>query len=107
MTTEHGSFSIILCGGCDSLRHHLLLAVGGQGPVQRSAKVLQPSHDARVHLDPPPPSAGPVQHGPHERKTAVLSREPPDHLDPSAGLPEGPLDEVGVPDPPPVLAGEP
>ena len=36
----------------------------------------------------------------------MSAREPVDDLDPAAGLAEGPFDEVGVPDPPPVLRGK-
>jgi hypothetical protein len=58
------------------------------------------------HLHAPPASAGPVQHGPHQAQPGTLSGEPADDFDPPAGLAEGPLDEVGVPDPVPVLLGE-
>jgi hypothetical protein len=59
------------------------------------------------HVDAPPSPAGLVQGRPHEGQAAPLAGQPADHFDPPAGLPEGPLDEVGVADPPPVLGGEP
>ncbi len=38
--------------------------------------------------------AGPVEHGRDQPETRAFVGEPADHLDPSAGLPEGALDEI-------------
>src|SRR5215216_4719042 len=48
----------------------------------------------------------PRQHRPHQRQAGALAGQPADHLGAPAGLPEGPLDQVGVTDAVPVLAGE-
>src|SRR6478752_10701314 len=45
-----------------------------------------------------PSSAGAVQDGPDEVKAAGFAGEPADDFDPPAGLAEGALYEVGVPD---------
>ena len=41
---------------------------------------------------------------PDERQAGALTGEAADHLDPPAGLAEGALDEIGVPDAVPVLS---
>ena len=46
------------------------------------------------------------QHSPHQAEAAGLARQPADDLHPPAGLAEGALDEVGVPDPLMVLDGQ-
>ena len=46
-----------------------------------------------------PPGGGPVEDGPDQRQAAGLAGQPADDLDAAAGLAEGALDEVGVPDP--------
>ncbi len=54
-----------------------------------------------------PSTAGPVEHGPHERQAGAFAGEPADDLHPPAGLAEGAFDEVGVPDAAMVLSREP
>ena len=56
--------------------------------------------------DAAPAAAGAVKHGPDQAQAGALAGQPADHLGASAGLSEGPLDEVGVADPVPVLAWE-
>ena len=73
---------------------------------QLAAQVLEQPDGLRCLGDTAPAPAGPVQHRPHQRQAAGLAREAADHLHPPAGLAEGALDEVGVTDPLPVLAGE-
>ena len=48
-----------------------------------------------------------VEYGPYEGETACLAGEPTDDFHASSGLTEAAFDEVGVPDPFPVLDGEP
>ena len=57
--------------------------------------------------DTAPAAAGAVKHRPDQAQAGALARQPADDLGASAGLSKGPLDEVGVPDPMPVLAWEP
>ncbi len=74
---------------------------------QRPAQVLQQAQAVGGHGQAAPAAGGPVQHGPHQGQAAGLAGEPADDLDPAAGLTEGALDEVGVPDAVVVLGGEP
>ena len=57
-------------------------------------------------VTPAPAPAGPIEHGPDQAQAGAFAGEPADDLDPSAGLAEGALDEVGVTDPLVVLDGE-
>ncbi len=74
---------------------------------QRPTQVLQEAEAVGCHGQAAPAAGGPVQHGPHQGQAAGLAGEPADDLDPAAGLTEGALDEVGVPDAVVVLGGEP
>src|SRR5215216_2636122 len=58
------------------------------------------------HGKPAPALRCPVQDRPDQAEAALLTRQVVDHLDPAAGLAEGPLDEVGVPDALAVLSRE-
>lgn len=57
-------------------------------------------------LDSSPATAGPVEHGPHQRQAGPLAGESADHLHSAACLAEGALYEVGVPDAAVVFGGE-
>jgi hypothetical protein len=93
----------MLRGGCDGLGDHLRR----DGRVdQLAAQVLQQAQ-CGGHGQAAPAAAGPVEHGPHQRQARALAGEPADDLHPSAGLTEGALDEVRVPDALPVLGREP
>ena len=74
--------------------------------VKLAAQLLQQPHRSGSHDHPTPATRGPVQHRPHQRQAGPLARQPADHLDAAAGLPEGPLDQIGVADPGPVLTGK-
>src|SRR5260370_13126712 len=74
---------------------------------QRAAQVLELAQPGGGHREAAPAAGGPVQDGPDQGEAAGLAGEPADDLDPAAGLAEGALDEVGVPDPAVVLRGEP
>jgi hypothetical protein len=52
------------------------------------------THASRVRRGPAPPTPGSAR---------ALAGPPAEHLDPPAGLPQGPLDQVGVADPLPAL----
>jgi hypothetical protein len=71
------------------------------------AQVLEAAQGGGGHGEPAPALGGPVEHGPNRRQAGLLAGGPADPLDAAAGLAEGPLDQVGVADPLPVLAGEP
>ena len=73
---------------------------------QRAAQVLEQPQTDGGHGVPAPAGRGPVEHRSHQGQAGVLAGQPADGLDSAAGLTEGPFDEVGVPDPGPVLAGE-
>ena len=73
---------------------------------QRAAQVLQRAQAVGGHGQAAPAAGGPVQYGPDQGEAAGLAGEPADDLDPAAGLAEGALDEVGVPDALVVLGGE-
>src|SRR5262249_54903828 len=103
-----------LCGGSDSF--WLIIGLGrcdGAWPQltgwfeQRAAQVLQEPQALGGHGQAAPAAGGPVENGPDQGEAAGLAGEPADDLDPSAGLAEGPLDEVGVPDTVVVPGGEP
>src|SRR5664280_3040906 len=80
---------------------------GGAGRRPRGpAQVVQQPQPGGGHGEAAPATAGPVQDRPDQRGAAVLAGQPADDLHPAAGLAKGPLDEVGVPDPIPVLPGE-
>ena len=68
-----------------------------------AAEILKQADGGRGVDQTPPAAAGPVQHRPHQREAGPLAGEAADHLGPPAGLPEGPLEQVGVADPLPVL----
>lgn len=92
----------MLCGGRDGLGVGL---VGGW--VEKvTAEVLEQPGRGRGGGQPAPAAARAVQDGPDELEARPLAGEPPDDLGPAAGLPEGPLEQVGVADALPVLAGE-
>jgi len=74
---------------------------------QGAAQVLQEAQAVAGHGQAAPASGGPVQDGPDQGEAGGLAGEPADHLGAAAGLAEGRLDEVGVPDPVMVLSGEP
>jgi hypothetical protein len=57
--------------------------------------------------DATPPAAGAVQDRPDQAQARALAGQPADHLGAAAGLAEGPLDQVGVPNPVPVLGWKP
>ena len=103
-----------LGGGSDSFGLIVGL-VGGDGAwpqlagwfEQRAAQVLQQPQAVGGHGQAAPAAGGPVEHGPDQGEAAGLAGEPADDLDPAAGLAEGALDEVGVPDALVVLGGEP
>src|SRR6266516_5600532 len=65
---------------------------------QRPAQVLELAQACGGHGEAAPAAGGAVEDGPYEGEAAGLAGEPTDDLDPAAGLAEGPLDEVGVPD---------
>jgi hypothetical protein len=88
----------------DSLVDGVLL--NDVGVEQLAAKLGKQADGAEGLLHAPPAPAGPVEHRPHQAQAAALPGEPTDDLDPSAGLAEGALDEVGVPDAVVVLGGE-
>src|SRR5512132_1430170 len=71
--------------------------------VELAARLLQQPHRSGGHYHPTPATRGPVQYRPHQAQARPLPWQPADHLDSPAGLPEGPLDQVGVADPGPVL----
>src|SRR5216683_6714294 len=79
----------------------------GGGFEQRAAQVLQQAQASGGHGQAAPAAGGPVQHGPYQGEAAGLAGQPADDLDPAAGFPEGPLDEVGVPGPVVVPGREP
>ena len=65
---------------------------------QGAAQVLQEAQPVAGHGQAAPAGRGPVQDGPDQGEAAGLAGEPADDLGAAAGLPEGALDEVGVPD---------
>jgi hypothetical protein len=103
MAQGAGAVGGMLCGGGDSLVDHLLKSAGVE---ELSTEVLEESQRPGGHGQAPPATRGPIQYRPHQRQAARLARQPTDHLDAAAGLAEGPLDEVGVADAPPVLTWE-
>src|SRR5215218_7516265 len=94
----------MLRGSCDGLVDHLLV---GRRVQELAAQVLQQAQRPRGHREAAPAAAGAVKHRPHQRQAGTLAGEPADDLGASAGLAEGPLDKVRVPDPVPVLGWEP
>jgi hypothetical protein len=68
---------------------------------------LEESDPGRGLGDAAPAAAGAVKHGPDQAQARALAGQAANHLGPAAGLSKGPLDEVGMPDPMPVLAWEP
>src|SRR5579863_10105889 len=74
---------------------------------QRAAEILQVTQAVAGHGQAAPAAGGAVEDCPHEGEAARLAGEPANDLGAAAGLAEGPLDEVGVPDAVVVLSGEP
>ena len=74
---------------------------------ERTAQVLEQPQAVGGHGQTSPAAGGPVEHGPDQGEAGGLAGAPADDLDPSAGLAEGALDEVGVPDAMVVFGGEP
>ena len=72
-----------------------------------ATQALEQSKGLGRHGEAPRATAGPVRHGPHQRRAGALPGEPTDDLDPPPGLAEGALDEVEVADASPVLGREP
>src|SRR2546426_8137652 len=97
----------ILRGGSDSSLDHLLSFIAVRRSEQCPAKVLEATDGPRVHVHASPSPAGPVQHRPHQRQAAPLPGQATDHLHSATGFPEGPLYEIGVADPLPMLLGKP
>src|SRR5215468_11572594 len=94
-----------LCGGSGSF--WLIIGLGrcdGAWPQltgwfeQRAAQVLQEPQAIWGHGQAAPAAGGPVEHGPDQGEAAGLAGQPADDLDAAAGLAEGSLDEVGMPD---------
>ena len=77
----------------------------GGGLEQGAAQVVQEPEPCGGHGEAALACPGAVQHGPDQASDRVLAGEPADDRNPAAGLSEGPLDEVGVPDPGPVFTG--
>src|SRR5215468_9351732 len=94
-----------LCSGSDSF--WLIIGLGrcdGAWPQltgwfeQRATQVLQEPQAIWGHGQAAPAAGGPVEHGPDQGEAAGLAGQPADDLDAAAGLAEGSLDEVGMPD---------
>jgi hypothetical protein len=88
----------MLRGGGDSLGGHLLGCLWSWLAEQFAPQVLQPAQRLGGHGEPAPALGCPVQDRPDQRQAALLAGQPADDLDPAAGFPEGPLDQVGMPD---------
>jgi hypothetical protein len=94
----------MLGGGGDGLVDYLLW----HGRVEElAAEVLEQAQPFGGHGEAGPAAAGPVQHRPDQRQAGGLAGQPADHLGSPSGLPEGPLDQVAVADPSPVLGRKP
>jgi hypothetical protein len=96
---------IRLCSGSDSF--WLIIGLGRRDSgwpqltgwfEQRAAQVLQEPQAIWGHSQAAPAAGSPVEHGPDQGEAAGLAGQPADDLDPAAGLAEGSLDEVGMPD---------
>ena len=74
---------------------------------QGAAQVLEQAQAVGRHGQAAPAAGGAVQHGPEQAQAGGLAGEAADDLGAAAGLAEGALDEVGVPDPVVVLRWEP
>jgi hypothetical protein len=106
-------FMVRLGGGTDSFGAVSDLS-GGYGAwpqlggwvEQGAAQVLELAQSGGGHGEAAPAAGGAVQDGPDQGEAAGFAGQPADDLDPAAGLAEGALDEVGVPDPVVVLAGK-
>src|SRR5215475_7184734 len=94
-----------LCSGSDSF--WLIIGLGrcdGAWPQltgwfeQRATQVLQEPQAIWGHGQAASAAGGPVEHGPDQGEAAGLAGQPADDLDAAAGLAEGSLDEVGMPD---------
>ena len=65
---------------------------------QGVAQVLEQAQAVAGHRQPVPAAEGPVSDGRHMGEAGGLAGQSAGELGPAAGLAEGPLDEVGVPD---------
>lgn len=105
---------VMLGGGTDILRGVSGLA-GGDGAWtelagrfdQGTAQVLEQTEAIAGHGQAAPAAGGPVEDGPDQGEAGGLAGQAADDLGAAAGLAEGPLDEVGMPDAVVVLSGEP
>src|SRR5215203_5523487 len=95
---------MMLRGSGDGLVDHLLV---GRWVQELAAQVLQQAQRPRGQREAAPAAASAVQDRPDQRQAGALAGQPTDDLGPPTGLAEGPLDEVGVADPSPVLSWEP
>src|SRR4029077_18703114 len=106
---------MVMLGGSADILRALAGSGGGYGAwpelagriEQRSAQVLQQPEAVAGHGQPAPAPGGPVQDRPHQGEAGGLAGEAADDLGAAAGLTEGPLDEVRMPDARVVLSGEP
>ena len=105
---------VMLGDGSDSVGDFVVVGSGvALGPEPRgwveqcAAQVLQRAGALAGHGEAAPSSTCAVQNGPDQRQAADLAGEPADDLDAAAGLPEGALDEGGMPDQLVVLGREP
>src|SRR6266542_6378583 len=94
---------MMLRGRCDGLVGPLLEWVEGQ---ELTTEILEAAQRLGGHRQATPALGGPVQDRPDQRQAALFTGQAADHLDAAAGLPEGPLDQVGVADALAVLSRE-
>jgi len=71
-----------------------------------AAQILELAERFGCHRTAAPTRGCPLEDRPDEREAALLAGKSTDHLHPTSGLPEGALEQVGVPDAAVVLGGE-
>src|SRR5438094_4836818 len=95
----------MLRGGCDSFGEHVVV-VDEDVVEQLTAEFGEEADRGNGLVDASPAAAGSVEHGPHQRQAGPFAGESADDLHSAAGLTEGALYEVGVPDAAVGLGGE-
>jgi len=96
-------------GGCVGVDDRWPVRRGMQ-PLRRleelAAQILELAERFGCHRTAAPTRGCPLEDRPDEREAALLAGKSTDHLQTTSGLPEGALEQVGVPDAAVVLGGE-
>jgi hypothetical protein len=84
-----------------------VLGWGGVRTEEIGAEALEQPEVGGVHVDSAPIDSSAVEYRPDQRQATAFAGQAADDLDPAARFAEGPLDQVGVVNAPPVFSRKP